>query len=239
MQEQLRHADRLATIGQLAAGVVHELNEPLASILGFAQLCRKHPNLPAPAAADLDKIVGATLHAREVVKKLMFFARERPPVHERVEPAQIIEEGVAFVEARAKKAGIQILRRVEPALPEVLGDPNQLIQVIVNLAVNAIQAMPRGGRLTVGASAEGDAVALVVEDDGDGMPPAVLERIFDPFFTTKGVGEGTGLGLAVVHGIVTAHGGTIRAQSEVGKGSRFEALFPVAAPRNADPEGPR
>ena len=239
LQEQLRHADRLATIGQMAAGVVHELNEPLASILGFAQLCRKHPNLPAPAAADLDKIVGATLHAREVVKTLMFFARERPPVHERVEPAQIIEEGVAFVEARAKKAGIQILRRVEPALPEVLGDPNQLIQVIVNLAVNAIQAMPRGGRLTVGASAEGDAVALVVEDDGDGMPPAVLERIFDPFFTTKGVGEGTGLGLAVVHGIVTAHGGTIRARSEVGKGSRFEALFPVAASRNADPEGPR
>jgi signal transduction histidine kinase len=239
LQEQLRHADRLATIGQMAAGVVHELNEPLASILGFAQLCRKHPNLPAPAAADLDKIVGATLHAREVVKTLMFFARERPPVHERVEPAQIIEEGVAFVEARAQKAGIQILRRVEPALPEVLGDPNQLIQVIVNLAVNAIQAMPRGGRLTVGASAEGDAVALVVEDDGDGMPPAVLERIFDPFFTTKGVGEGTGLGLAVVHGIVTAHGGTIRAWSEVGKGSRFEALFPVAAPRNADPEGPR
>jgi len=223
----------------MAAGVVHELNEPLASILGFAQLCRKHPKLPAPAAADLDKIVGATLHAREVVKKLMFFARERPPIHERVEPAQIIEEGVAFVEARARKAGIQILRRVEPALPEVFGDPNQLIQVIVNLAVNAIQAMPRGGRLTVGASAEGDAVALVVEDDGDGMPPAVLERIFDPFFTTKGVGEGTGLGLAVVHGIVTAHGGTIRAWSEVGKGSRFEALFPVAAPRNADPEGPR
>ncbi len=239
LQEQLRHADRLATIGQMAAGVVHELNEPLASILGFAQLCRKHPNLPAPAAADLDKIVGATLHAREVVKKLMFFARERPPVHERVEPAQIIEEGVAFVEAHAKKVGIQILRRVEPALPEVLGDPNQLIQVIVNLAVNAIHAMPRGGRLTVGASAEGDAVALVVEDDGDGMPPAVLERIFDPFFTTKGVGEGTGLGLAVVHGIVTAHGGTIRARSEVGKGSRFEALFPVAASRNADPEGAR
>ena len=239
LQEQLRHADRLATIGQMAAGVVHELNEPLASILGFAQLCRKHPNLPAPAAADLDKIVGATLHAREVVKKLMFFARERPPVHERVEPAQIIEEGVAFVEARAMKAGIQILRRVEPALPEVFGDPNQLIQVIVNLAVNAIQAMPRGGRLTVGASAEGDAVALVVEDDGDGMPPAVLERIFDPFFTTKGVGEGTGLGLAVVHGIVTAHGGTIRARSEVGKGSRFEALFPIAASRNADPEGVR
>jgi len=239
LQEQLRHADRLATIGQMAAGVVHELNEPLASILGFAQLCRKHPNLPAPAAADLDKIVGATLHAREVVKKLMFFARERPPVHERVEPAQIIEEGVAFVEAHAKKVGIQILRRVEPALPEVLGDPNQLIQVIVNLAVNAIHAMPRGGRLTVGASTEGDAVALVVEDDGDGMPPAVLERIFDPFFTTKGVGEGTGLGLAVVHGIVTAHGGTIRARSEVGKGSRFEALFPVAASRNADPEGAR
>jgi signal transduction histidine kinase len=239
LQEQLRHADRLATIGQLAAGVVHELNEPLASILGFAQLCRKHQGLPAPAAADLDKIVGATLHAREVVKKLMLFARERPPVHEQVDPAHVIEEGIAFVEARAKKAGIEILRRVEPALPELFGDPNQLIQVVVNLAVNAIQAMPRGGRLTVGASAEGNAVALVVEDDGEGMPSGVLERIFDPFFTTKGVGEGTGLGLAVVHGIVTAHGGTIRAQSQVGKGSRFEAHLPIAAQGDEAPEGPR
>jgi two-component system, NtrC family, sensor kinase len=239
LQDQLRHADRLATIGQLAAGVVHELNEPLASILGFAQLCRKHQGLPAPALADMDKIVGATLHAREVVKKLMLFARERPAIQERVEPADVIEEGIAFVEARARKVGIQILRRVEPALPALFGDPNQLIQVIVNLAVNAIQAMPRGGRLTVGAFAEGDAIALVVEDEGDGMPPAVLERVFDPFFTTKGVGEGTGLGLAVVHGIIAAHGGTIRAQSQVGKGSRFEALLPVAAPRGADPEGSR
>jgi signal transduction histidine kinase len=151
LQEQLRHADRLATIGQMAAGVVHELNEPLASILGFAQLCRKHPNLPAPAAADLDKIVGATLHAREVVKKLMFFARERPPVHERVEPAQIIEEGVAFVEARAKKAGI---RSPTVGLTDRYSATQQLIQVIVNLAVNAIRHA-QGGRLTVGASAEG------------------------------------------------------------------------------------
>jgi len=237
LQEQLRHADRLATIGQLAAGVVHELNEPLASILGFAQLCRKHANLPTPAIADVDKIIGATLHAREVVKKLMLFARERPPVHERVEPRRILEEGIVFVEPRAAKAGVEILRRVEPGLPEVFGDPNQLIQVIVNLAVNAIQAMPKGGRLTVEASTEADMVAFVVEDEGEGMPPAVRDRIFDPFFTTKGIGEGTGLGLAVVHGIVTAHGGIIRVRSEVGKGSRFEALLPVAEPNGADPQG--
>jgi len=226
LQDQLRHADRLATIGQLSAGVAHELNEPLASMLGFAQLCRKHAGLPAAAVADLDKIISATLHAREIVKKLMLFARERPSVREPVDPERILNEAISFVESRARKAGIEIQRRVEPDLPEILADPNQLVQVLVNLAVNAIQAMPDGGRLIVEAYTENGDVVLAVEDQGIGMAREVAERVFEPFFTTKGVGEGTGLGLSVVHGIVTAHGGSMRVQSAAGEGSRFEAHLP-------------
>ena len=235
LQDQLRHADRLATIGQLAAGVAHELNEPLGTILGFAQLCRKQPGLPPQAVADLDKIVAATLHAREVVRKLMLFARGRPPAREKVNLNRVVEEGLFLVESRARRAGIEIHRRAEPDLPEILADPNQLHQVLVNLLVNAIQAMPEGGLLTVETYTEADRVVLAVEDQGIGMPPAVLERIFEPFFTTKEVGEGTGLGLPVVHGIVTSHGGTVRVTSKPRKGSRFEVYLPISG--SGGPEG--
>jgi signal transduction histidine kinase len=235
LQDQLRHADRLATIGQLAAGVTHELNEPLGTILGFAQLCRKQPGLPPQAVADLDKIVAATLHAREIVRKLMLFARGRPPVRERVNLNRVVEDGLFLVESRARRAGIEIHRLVEPDLPEILADPNQLHQVLVNLLVNAIQAMPEGGLLTVETYTEADRVVLAVEDQGIGMPSQVLDRIFEPFFTTKEVGEGTGLGLPVVHGIVTSHGGTVRVTSKPRKGSRFEVYLPISG--SGGPEG--
>ena len=233
LEEQLRHADRLATIGQLSAGVAHELNEPLAAILGFAQLCRKHESLPPPAAADLDKIIGATLHARETVKKLMHFARPRPPVREQVNLKWVVQEGIPLLESRARKAGIEVRQRIAAELPEILADPNQIYQVMVNLVVNAIQAMPTGGLLSLEAYTEGGCVVLAVEDQGVGMTAEVLQHIFDPFFTTKDVEEGTGLGLPVVHGIVISHGGTIRVRSEPGKGSRFEVHLPIAAPGTA------
>jgi two-component system NtrC family sensor kinase len=237
--EQLRHADRLATIGQLAAGVAHELNEPLATTLGFAQLCRKHPGLPAPARADLDKIVAATLHAREIVKKLVLFARAQPPAREQVSLRLLVEEGIPFLESRARQTGIEIRRRVHPDLPEILADPHQIHQVLVNLVANAIQAMPTGGQLRLEAYAEAGGVVLAVEDEGVGMTAQVLQNIFDPFFTTKDVGEGTGLGLSVVHGIVTAHGGTIQVRSEPGKGSRFEVRLPLSPPETSRPEPTR
>jgi signal transduction histidine kinase len=235
LREQVRHADRLATIGQLSAGVAHELNEPLATMLGFAQLCRKHPGLPASVIADLDKIIAANLHAREIIKKLMLFARERPPMRDKVSLHRVVDEGLSYVESRAVKADVEIRRRIESDLPKVYGDPNQLVQVLVNLAVNAIQAMPDGGALTVDSFTENGVVVLAVEDQGVGMTPQATERAFEPFFTTKEVGVGTGLGLSVVHGIVTSHGGTIRVESEPGKGSRFEVRLPAIAP---DVSGP-
>lgn len=228
LQDQLRHADRLATIGQLSAGVAHELNEPLGSILGFAQLAMKSAELPQQTVQDLEKIVAATLHAREVVKKLMLFSRQLPPRTDKVDLNQMVEDGLYFLETRCIKAGIELVRDLHPDLPKVTADPSQLHQVLVNLVVNALQAMPEGGRLTIRTMASNSHVSLIVEDTGTGMTKEVLQQIFIPFFTTKEIGEGTGLGLPVVHGIVTAHGGSIKVDSEVGHGSRFEILLPVS-----------
>jgi two-component system NtrC family sensor kinase len=234
LQEQLRHADRLATIGQLAAGVAHELNEPLGNILGFAQLTKKYNKLPKEAAQDIEKIVKASLHAREVIKKLMFFARQMPPQKIQVNLNQLVEEGLYFLESRCAKEGVKLVRSLSPDLPQITADPSQLHQVLVNLVVNAVQAMPEGGKLKIQTLATDDHVSLIVEDTGVGMSKDVIKQIFIPFFTTKDVGQGTGLGLPVVHGIVTAHGGSIKVDSEVGRGTRFEIQLPVSGSQGAE-----
>ena len=230
LQQQLIHADRLATIGQLAAGVAHELNEPLGSILGFAQLAKKCPELPSPAEHDIEKIVTASLYAREVIKKLMVFARQMPARRAQVDLNQVVEDGLYFLEARCTQAGIDVVRELAPIMPEITADPGQLKQVLVNLVVNATQAMPHGGTLTVSTWSSGSSVFLSVEDTGSGMSEGVVEKAFLPFFTTKDVNEGTGLGLAVVHGIVTSHGGSIDVESQVGQGTRFEIRLPLSGP---------
>jgi len=232
LQDQLRHADRLATIGQLAAGVAHELNEPLGNILGFAQLAQKGPDLPDSTARDVDKIIGASLYAREIIKKLMVFSRQMPAQKFFVNLNSVVEDGLYFFEARCSKAGIDLVRRLATNLPDIRADSGQLNQVLVNLVVNSIQAMPKGGTLTVETRAEGNYLFLVVADTGRGMNDTVKDQIFIPFFTTKDVDEGTGLGLAVVHGIVTSHRGSIAVESKVGAGTRFEIRLPVTEPIN-------
>jgi signal transduction histidine kinase len=230
LEEQLRHADRLATIGTLAAGVAHELNEPLGSILGFAELAQESEGVPGPVRDDLSKIVAAALHAREVVKKLMIFSRPTRPRGVPVDLNLLVQEGLVFLESRCAQGRIEVVRDLAPGLPMVTADPSQLQQVLVNLAVNAIQAMPDGGSLTLRTVAEEAWVSLVVEDTGLGMTEEVMSRAFLPFFTTKEVGQGTGLGLAVVHGIVASHGGLVTIESKVGAGSRFEVMLPLGAP---------
>jgi len=227
LQDQLRHADRLATIGQLASGVAHELNEPLGNILGFAQLAKKCPGLPKQAEQDIEKAVIASLHAREVVKKLMLFARRMPPKKTQVNLNQLVEEGLYFLESRCTKEGIELVRLLSSDLPEITADPGQLTQVLVNLIVNAIQAMPEGGRLTVQTLTGKGYISLIVEDTGVGMSEEVKKNIFIPFFTTKEVDLGTGLGLSVVHGIVTSHGGSIKVDSKLGRGTQFEVKLPL------------
>jgi len=228
LEEQVRHADRLATIGQLAAGVAHELNEPLGSILGFAQLAKKCPGLPHQAELDIEKISHASLHARDIVKKLLIFARQMPPQKIKVNVNQLVEEVLNFFKSRCSKEGVELTCSLSPNLPEVDADLSQLNQVVVNLIVNALQAMPQGGDLKIQTLYEDNQVLLIVEDTGIGMNEEVLGKIFTPFFTTKEIGKGTGLGLPVVHGIITSHGGSLRVKSKVGQGTRFEIQLPVA-----------
>jgi signal transduction histidine kinase len=191
VQEQLRHADRLATIGQLAAGVAHELNEPIGNILGFAQLAAKDGDLPAQLSHDIKKIINASLYSREVIKKLLFFAREMPPSIKMINLNDIVEEGLFFLEARCVRAGIELHRELSPDIPEIKGDPSQLTQVLTNLVVNSMQAMSKGGRLTIKTFSEKNYVLLSVIDEGTGMSQEVKEKIFLPFFSTKDINEGT------------------------------------------------
>ena len=228
LQEQLRHADRLATIGQLSAGVAHELNEPIGSILGFSQLIQKNPELPEQIAQDTEKIMKAALHAREVIKKLMLFARQMPPQKTSVNLNRIVDEGLYFLESRCAKEGIEVKRELHDELPQIYADSAQMTQVLVNIVVNAIQAMPDGGKLEIQTKASKKYVSWIIKDTGLGMEEKIKRQAFLPFFTTKDIGEGTGLGLAVVHGIVSSHGGTLKLESERGKGTTFEIRFPVA-----------
>ncbi|MBW1822910.1 MAG: PAS domain S-box protein [Deltaproteobacteria bacterium] len=205
LEGQLRHADRLAKIGQLTAGVAHELNEPIGNILGFAQLASKNPDLPEQVYRDLEHIVGSSLHAREIIKKLMLFSRQMPHQKIRFNLNNLVKEGLSFIEPRFAKNNVKFIQDLAPNLPEITADPSQLRQVLVNLVVNAYQAMPNGGILTIKTLSEVDNVIIVVLDTGVGMDQETLGQIFLPFFTTKDVDQGTGLGLSVAHGIITAH----------------------------------
>jgi signal transduction histidine kinase len=227
LEEQLLHADRLATIGQLGAGLAHELNEPLANILGFAQLANKDQSLTGQTRQDVGKIVSAALHAREVISKLLVFARETKPEISLVNLNELVEDGLHFLQSRCAKAGIELKRDLFEEPVELTADRSQLLQVLTNLVVNSIQAMPDGGQLTISTAADGNDVLLAVEDTGIGINNEVMRDIFNPFFTTKDVDQGTGLGLSVVHGIVTSHGGTIDVESEVGRGTKFTIRMPV------------
>jgi len=234
LENQLRHADRLATMGLLAAGVAHELNEPLGNILGFAQLGKKCPGLPESAGHDFERIESASLRARDVIKNLLSFARQVPPEKTMVDINNVIRDGLFFIDARCAKCGIKIDYALAPELPLVPADAAQINQVLVNLVVNAVQAMPDGGNLKLETRAESDFVCVRVEDSGSGMSPEVIEQAFMPFFTTKDIGEGTGLGLPVVHGIVTSHDGTIQIRSELGHGTQVEFRLPLAGTYHAD-----
>lgn len=227
LSSQLRHADRLATIGMLAARVAHELNEPLGNILGFAQLTKKYADMPEAARQDIEKIETASLQAREIIRKLLVFARQVPPEKRQVNLNEVVVDGLYFFRARCAKEGVELICNLCQSLPEIVADPVQLNQVLVNLIVNALQAMSGAGRITIETQFCDHQVCLSVEDTGPGMGKEVLDKIFVPFFTTKDVGHGTGLGLPVVHGIVTAHSGLIHVESKVGRGSRFEIRLPV------------
>lgn len=227
LQMQLQHVERLAFVGELSAGIAHELNEPLGRILGFAQLIKKAGNLNEQQNEDIERIVKASLYTREIIKKLMIFSRQMPQQISKVNLNEIVENILYFIDVRFQSRGVKLKKQLYESLPEIYADGVQMSQVLVNLITNAVHAMPDGGDITVITKRKGNYVVLVVKDTGSGMSADVKQKIFEPFFTTKPVGQGTGLGLSVVQGIIDSHDGKILVESAPGKGTKFEILLPL------------
>lgn len=224
---QLHHADRLATVGELAAGVAHEINEPLGSILGFAQLASKHEEIPDQVKKDLSKIVSSSLHAREIIKKLLNYSRQVSPEKTIINLNQVIEESLYFCKSRCLKEGIELNLDLEPGLPSIIADPVQINQVVVNIVVNAMQSIRDEGKIGIRTRVSGNYVDMVISDTGCGMNEEILQQIFNPFYTTKEAGKGLGLGLSVVEAIIKSHNGHVRVISKPGKGTEFIIKLPV------------
>jgi two-component system NtrC family sensor kinase len=227
--DQLKHADRLATIGQLAAGIAHEINNPLNDILGFAQLISSQPDLPEETYQDIEKIVKSSLYAREIIKKVLFFSRQSHPKVALANLNRMVTEWMAFFQQRCTQSDIRIVLKLDPNLPATRCDSGQLNQVLVNLVINAIAAMPKGGTLTIRTSSSDEHISIAIQDTGIGIKAEIFDKIFLPFFTTKDVDQGTGLGLSVVYGIIKEHGGTITTHSIEGEGATFEVRLPRPA----------
>lgn len=237
-EQRLRRAERMASIGTLVSGVAHELNNPLAAIVGFTQLLLMGER-PVDERDDLETIRREAERMAEIVSNLRHLSRgtqEEVRVRQRVDLGDVVRHVLRTRSYPLRTQNIEVRAEIDADLPPVMGDRVQIEQVVLNLVVNAEQAMARredGGLLIVAARPSGAAISLQVTDNGSGIAPEHLERVFDPFFTTKGPGEGTGLGLSLVHSIVEEHGGQIRVDSHVGTGTTFRVELPGAAPVEA------
>jgi two-component system NtrC family sensor kinase len=236
MQDHMLQSEKLASLGKIAAGVAHEINNPLTSILINTHLMLEQGDRIAPFRENLTLMAEETARCAMIVKRLLDFARQTPPRMERAGVNELIERTGRLLEIQAGVRNIRIALDLAPGLPAIELDRNQIQQVFWNLTLNAIEAMPDGGTLTL-ASRPGTApgaVEVEIADTGVGIPRENMTRLFDPFFTTKA--SGTGLGLAVTYGIVERHGGTIEVKSEVGRGSVFTIKFPAAKEGGPDAE---
>ncbi len=229
-KSKIMESERLALIGQLAANVAHELNNPLQGIVTYAHLLlEKLPENGGSAGANLDRIVTQANRCRDIIRGLLDFSRQRKPDKTICDLNTVVQECVTLVENQATFHNIEIVCSFDPRLPKVVLDPSQVQQVILNMVINAAEAMRGGGRLTLTTRVVHDqnAVELLVSDTGEGIHPEDMEKLFDPFFTTKEVGHGTGLGLAISYGIVKEHGGRIQVDSELNKGTTFTIRLPI------------
>jgi signal transduction histidine kinase/ABC-type phosphate/phosphonate transport system substrate-binding protein len=229
-KREQRHseAEKLAAVGRLAAGVAHEINNPLTSVLTFSHLLRQNEDLGEQDRQDLDMIIRETGWASEIVRGLLDFARERPAVKEPLDVNEVVRRTIPLLRGQKAFERITVREHLQDGPLLVEGDMNRLQQVLLNLSLNACEAMQQGGTLTIGTSAEGGKVLLEVTDTGCGIKEEDLGRVFEPFFSTRPVGKGTGLGLSVSYGIVQRHGGTLEVESELGKGSTFTVVLPRA-----------
>ncbi|CAG4884924.1 putative Histidine kinase [Georgfuchsia toluolica] len=241
-EAEAARGEKLASVGQLAAGIAHELNNPLTGVLTFTSLLRKKMPDGSQDAEDLDLVIRETKRCASIIRRLLDFAREKVPVKEFFDLKQLIEETVRMIEHPALVQKIEITTHLDADLPQIWGDSDLIKQVILNVLVNAEQAIEGQGSIIVesrhyvskdppkpGVPAL-PMVEIVIKDTGCGISEANLKRIFDPFFTSKEVGKGTGLGLSVSYGIIKAHEGRIKVESTVGAGTTFRIYLPILPP---------
>ena len=226
IERKILHTDRLTVLSEISAGIAHELNTPLANILGFAQLIEGN-EAPVQINNDIKKIISSTLYAREIVKKLMFFSSEMPQQRQSVAINDLIDDAIKLLSLSLQKAGLTVHFTPAPHNVILQLDSIQMTQVVFNLLINAIHATPRGGDIFVKLHTNDNKLIMEFKDTGQGIPSRIKERIFEPFFTTKPVGEGTGLGLSVVHGIIKSQNGSIKVKSQEGKGTTFIIALPL------------
>jgi signal transduction histidine kinase len=230
-EEKLRQAEKLSALGRLAAGIAHEINNPLGSILGFAQAAAARLKPSDALMPALQGIEEEALRCRTLVQNLLSFSRQSPAGVDEFDLARAIEDTVSMIESQARVQGVAISREMKDGLLAA-GDRGQIQQVVMNLCTNAIDAMPQGGRLVLRTGAlSGGRVFFEMQDGGTGIPENIRSKIFDPFFTTKEVGKGTGLGLSLVHEIVVRHGGAIEASFPSSGGSIFRVTLADRASR--------
>lgn len=244
----LLQTKKLSAVGRLAAGVAHELNNPLHSILGFAESLSGQMEGSDPRGRALALIRQEALRCRTLVQNLLTFSRKRLPGISVEDPVGTVEEVLTLIEAQARVRRVEVVRQFDEKLPPIPMDRSQIQQVLINLCSNSLDATPRGGILTVSIAlaqenkkGEKGQMVFGVRDNGSGIAPEMREHIFEPFFTTKEVGQGTGLGLSLAYEIVKHHGGDMVFSSELGKGSLFQFYLPLEQPApaaNCPPENP-
>ena len=239
LEEELLLAGRLAAVGELAAGVAHELNNPLAAIQGFAQLLTKSTDLNEATKKDLDTIYREAQRAARITQNLLSFARKHKPEKQLISINEALEKTLELRAYEMKANNIELSGQLQPDLPLTIADFYQVQQVFMNIIINAEQAMVEAhgkGKLVIKTRIVGNSIQITFTDDGPGISEENLDRIFNPFFTTKEVGKGTGLGLSICYGIVQTHGGRIYAKSKLGKGATFVVEIPIISEGQAAAE---
>jgi two-component system NtrC family sensor kinase len=233
-RKKFMESERLALIGQLAANVAHELNNPLQGIVTYSHLLLERNSLDDPTKLSLQKIVVQANRSRDIIRGLLDFSRQRKPDKTLCNINNLLQESLSFLENQALMQNIQISTQLDSGLPSIVIDPSQVQRVFINMIVNAAEAMNGSGQLTMTTSQDAikGCIEITFSDTGMGIPEENLEKIFDPFFTTKDTGHGVGLGLAISYGIIKEHGGSVSVESELGKGTTFIVRLPVTKAQN-------
>jgi PAS domain S-box-containing protein len=226
IEEKLRQTERLTSIGTLAAGLAHEINNPLSSVVITAQLLRK-AGLGSKADEMLDNLIEDAKRCGRIVRSVQKFARQEPSDRVELDLNAVVRAAEELSRSGLKRSGMTLRLELERTLPPVMGDATELEQVVLNLITNAAHASEPGQEVVVRTTAENGVVQVCVRDEGRGMSPDTKRHVFDPFFTTRGREGGTGLGLSIAHGIVEDHGGTIEIDSDLGRGTTVTVRLPI------------